>query len=65
MTNHVTGRTMLQGMGAALALPWMESLPAFASTAAKAHAAGPDVLLVRAQRRSPADLVSRERGNAC
>ena len=30
MTNHVTRRTLLRGMGAALALPWMESLPAVA-----------------------------------
>jgi hypothetical protein len=35
MTMHVTRRTMLRGMGAALALPWMESLPALAGTAAK------------------------------
>jgi hypothetical protein len=33
MTNHITRRTMLRGMGAALALPWMESLPAFAQAA--------------------------------
>ncbi len=31
MTNHVTRRTMLRGMGAALALPWMESLSAVAA----------------------------------
>ncbi|MGE3821530.1 MAG: DUF1552 domain-containing protein [Isosphaeraceae bacterium] len=30
MRNQVTRRTLLRGMGAALALPWMESLPAFA-----------------------------------
>ena len=35
MTTHVTRRTMLRGMGAALALPWMESLPAVARAAAK------------------------------
>lgn len=35
MTPHLTRRTMLRGMGAALALPWMESLPAFAGAAAK------------------------------
>jgi hypothetical protein len=33
MTIHVTRRTMLRGMGAALALPWMESLPASARAA--------------------------------
>ena len=33
MTIHITRRTMLRGMGAALALPWMESLPAFAQAA--------------------------------
>ncbi len=36
MTTHLTRRTMLRGMGAALALPWMESLPAVARAAAKA-----------------------------
>jgi hypothetical protein len=35
MTNHVTRRTLLRGMGAALALPWMESLPAFAGVVKK------------------------------
>lgn len=30
MSSHVTRRTMLRGMGAAFALPWMESLPAVA-----------------------------------
>ena len=35
MTNHVTRRTLLRGMGAALALPWMESLPAFAGAVKK------------------------------
>ena len=35
MKNHLTRRTMLQGMGAALALPWMESLSAVAGTVAK------------------------------
>src|SRR5262245_6467028 len=33
MTIQLTRRTMLRGMGAALALPWMESLPAFAQAA--------------------------------
>ena len=65
MTTHVTRRTMLRGMGAALALPWMESLPAAGRAAAKsADAAGPDVLLVRSQRRAPADLVSRSNEGA-
>jgi Protein of unknown function (DUF1552) len=40
MSHRVTRRTMLRGMGAALALPWMESLPAFAG-AAKTSAAPP------------------------
>jgi hypothetical protein len=35
MTVSVTRRTVLRGMGAALALPWMESLPAFAEVAKK------------------------------
>ena len=69
MTIHMTRRTMLRGMGAALALPWMESLPAVARAAAKSvQAAGPDVLLVRSQRRAPADLVpqaTRERWSTC
>ncbi|MHC5544834.1 DUF1552 domain-containing protein, partial [Singulisphaera rosea] len=34
MANQLTRRTLLRGMGAALALPWMESL------ATVAHAAG-------------------------
>ncbi len=33
MTAEVTRRTMLRGLGAALALPWMESLPAVARAA--------------------------------
>jgi hypothetical protein len=35
MAIRLTRRTLLRGMGAALALPWMESLPALAGTAAK------------------------------
>jgi Protein of unknown function (DUF1552) len=35
MTARVNRRTMLRGMGAALALPWMESLPAVAGAVAK------------------------------
>ena len=33
MKTHLSRRTLLRGMGAALALPWMESLPAFAGAA--------------------------------
>src|SRR5689334_1043142 len=36
MTARYDRRTMLRGLGAAFALPWMESLPAVAGTAAKA-----------------------------
>jgi hypothetical protein len=35
MRNRVTRRTLLRGMGAALALPWLESLPTVAAAAAK------------------------------
>ncbi len=35
MTTHVTRRAMIRGMGAALALPWLESFPAIARAAAK------------------------------
>jgi hypothetical protein len=35
MKTQLSRRTMLRGMGAALALPWMESLPAIAGTALK------------------------------
>ncbi|WP_422930459.1 DUF1552 domain-containing protein [Singulisphaera sp. PoT] len=35
MATHVTRRTMLRGLGAALALPWMESLAPVAKAAAK------------------------------
>ena len=35
MTTRVTRRTILRGMGAALALPWLESLPAVAGAATK------------------------------
>ena len=65
MTIHMTRRTMLRGMGAALALPWMESLPACRSSGQDiGQAARPDVFLVRSQRRAPADLVSQARGSA-
>src|SRR3981189_3072625 len=33
MTTRMTRRTLLRGMGAALALPWMESLPGVARAA--------------------------------
>jgi hypothetical protein len=36
MSTHVSRRTLLRGMGAALALPWMESLSAVARAAAPA-----------------------------
>jgi hypothetical protein len=36
MTMQISRRTVLRGMGAALALPWMESLPAFAQAARSA-----------------------------
>ncbi len=35
MTANTNRRTLLRGLGAALALPWLESLPALAGTAAK------------------------------
>jgi hypothetical protein len=35
MTDRLNRRTMLRGMGAALALPWIESLPAMAGSVAK------------------------------
>jgi Protein of unknown function (DUF1552) len=35
MTNRVARRTVLRGMGAALALPWLESLPGVAQAATK------------------------------
>ena len=35
MTMNVTRRTMLRGMGAALALPWLESFAPVARAAAK------------------------------
>ena len=41
MPTRVTRRTMLRGMGAALALPWMESLPPFSRTAAAAQSQAP------------------------
>jgi hypothetical protein len=41
MTNRVTRRNVLRGMGAALALPWLESLPAVAGTAAAASGKPP------------------------
>lgn len=41
MANHVTRRAMLRGLGAALALPWMESLPAVARGAAAAASKPP------------------------
>jgi Protein of unknown function (DUF1552) len=41
MTSHVSRRTVLRGMGAALALPWLESLPAIAH--ASAISSGPPV----------------------
>ncbi len=37
MTTHLSRRTMLRGMGAALALPWMESLSTVARAAAKTN----------------------------
>src|SRR5258708_5818145 len=43
MTKCPTRRTLLRGMGAAIALPWMESLSAIAGTTAKAAAAKPPV----------------------
>jgi hypothetical protein len=36
MANHLNRRTMLRGRGAAIALPWMESLPTIARAAGKA-----------------------------
>jgi hypothetical protein len=41
----MTRRTMLRGIGVSMALPWMESLPAWAEGAAAASAAEPPVRL--------------------
>ena len=62
MTMNVTRRTMLRGMGAALALPWLESLRTGRTRGREVgHAAGPDVLLVRPQRRASARPGSRSK----
>ncbi|MFM8986359.1 MAG: DUF1552 domain-containing protein [Planctomycetia bacterium] len=42
-TRTMTRRTMLRGIGVSMALPWMESLPAWAEGAAAASAAEPPV----------------------
>ena len=57
MTMNVTRRTLLRGMGAALALPWLESLAPVARGRKIGHAPSPDVLLVRPQWRAFAHLV--------
>jgi hypothetical protein len=44
-TSSMTRRTMLRGIGVSMALPWMESLPAWAEGAAAASAAEPPVRL--------------------
>jgi hypothetical protein len=44
-TRTMTRRTMLRGVGVSMALPWMESLPAWAEGAATASAAEPPVRL--------------------
>ncbi|MFM8434427.1 MAG: DUF1552 domain-containing protein [Planctomycetia bacterium] len=44
-TRTMTRRTMLRGIGVSMALPWMESLPAWAEGAAAASAAEPPVRL--------------------
>ena len=65
MTMNVTRRTLLRGMGAALALPWLESLRTGRTGGREVRdAAGPDVLLVRSQWRASADVVPEARGNA-
>ncbi len=44
-SRHPSRRHFLRGMGVALALPWMESLPLFAQSAAKATASTPPLRL--------------------